>query len=58
MNNNNLMNEMNDEYDEEWCSPECEMEEGCIKCNPFAFQAAEQLKKWIDEKEKEAAAQL
>ena len=53
-----MMNEMNDEFDEEWCSPECEMEEGCVKCNPFAYQTEEQLKKWLDEKEKKIAEQL
>ena len=33
--------------EEEWCNPDCEAEEGCIKCNPFAYQSQEQFDAWF-----------
>ena len=37
------------EEEEEWCSPECEDSEGCIKCNHFAFQPQEEFDAWFSQ---------
>ena len=53
-----LPDEESDEEDEEeeeedegeWCSAECEENEGCRKCNPFAFQTAEEMAAYLNNK--------
>jgi hypothetical protein len=34
----------------EWCSAKCEEDEGCRKCNPFAFQTTDEMATYLNNK--------
>jgi len=36
-----------DADDGEWCNEDCEKNEGCIKCNPFAYCSPATLEEWL-----------
>jgi hypothetical protein len=42
--------EEDEEEEGEWCSAKCEEDEGCRKCNPFAFQTTDEMATYLNNK--------